>query len=240
MVTLQMKLLIVLFLVFFQAAALAARVGDKTIGWPGSTLTDSPCYGNRQGIGPFNYLGTTPADRNTVERRHFTPQVENLVKGQSTAEPEADLAYTLNVYPNHHRALWSMSRYYLRKINVLGPQEVAWQEQRQIGIPPPECYFHRAMAFAPEDYVVPSIYGIYLHRRGELDKALQQYQLAEAKNPAHSELIYNMGLLYFDMEDYAKAEQYAEKAKKLGFPLTGLRNKLDRVQKAEGGGDQVQ
>jgi len=36
----------------------------------------------------------------------------------------------------------------------------------------------------------------------------------------------NMGLLYFDLKNYKLAQDYAQKACQLGYPLPGLRNKL--------------
>jgi hypothetical protein len=39
-------------------------------------------------------------------------------------------------------------------------------------------------------------------------------------------LNYNIGLLYFDMGDYAKAVEHARVAYNAGYPLVGLRKKL--------------
>ena len=46
---------------------------------------------------------------------------------------------------------------------------------------------------------------------------------------------YNLGLAYFDLKDYARANDYASKAYRNGFPpnIVGLREKLKKVGKWE-------
>lgn len=214
-------------LAIFAASIIANAVhaGNQGLGWPGKTLEGFDCYGRSGGSRAKDYRGTTPESRNSVERRHFTPEVERLIRGESTSDILADLDYTLNKFPNHHRALWSISRYYLQQ----NQNTAAIANSYQRGPTPPECYFHRARRFAPDDPMVPAIYGIYLHRRGDLDAALQSYLEAEALDPNLSELAYNIGLLYFDLQNYDQAEEYAIKARKLGFPLNGLDRKLQRI-----------
>ena len=119
-----------------------------------------------------------------------------------------------------------MARWYLLKIDEVGEETLNRLEKIREGRPPAECYFHRAKNFSPEDGLVPAIFGIYLHKRGRLDEALAEYQLAEAVIPDHAELAYNQGLLYFDLGKFEKAKQYAERAHSLGYPLTGLQKKV--------------
>ena len=45
-----------------------------------------------------------------VEIAHFTAQVESLLRGQSMASFAGDISYTLQRFPNHHRALMSVMR----------------------------------------------------------------------------------------------------------------------------------
>lgn len=223
--------------------ALGARTLDKSIGWPGRTLAGNECYGKGQNFGPFDYtdpevarvggyashtMGQTSV-RGLVEGAHFTPNVEQLVRGhRSGLDPLGDIDYTLRSFPNHHRALWAVTRYYLRKINEVGAETMRAQEAYGQGMTPPECYFQRAKVFAPEDKLVSVVFGIYLHKLGMLDAALKEYQQAEAKHPKHPELAYNMGLLYFDLNQIDKAQEYAERAKSLGYPLDGLFRKIQR------------
>ena len=197
-------------------------------GWPGTTLSGVECYGESQGYGPFDY--TTDKDKlGVVETYHFTPEVEQLLRGKS-GYIDGDLDYTLRAFPNHHRALWAMSRFYLQKAGRQGYEALDRLERVRQGFPPPECYLQRAKAFAPHDGMLPAIYGIYLHKRGKLDLALKEYQSAETKLPQNAELAYNLGLLYFDLGDVAKAEEYAHRASALGYPLSGLQNKIARAR----------
>ena len=171
---------------------------------------------------PLDY--NDPADQYmikiNVERNHFTPEVEALIKGK-TGGIGPDLALTLRAIPNHYRALYAMSRWQLKN-GLPANDDRIW---------PVDCYFTRALLFKPEDPVIYMLYGIYLHKAGELDKSLEQYKKAEKYGPDLSELHYNMGLLYFDMKDYDKALLNAQKAYNHGYPLPGLRNKLMQIGK---------
>ncbi len=221
----------------------AARNADKSLGWPGETLAGVPCQGKGQGFGPFDYTNRTYTEAGLyiqhgskkespldfVEGAHFTSNVENLVKGNTGALP-IDIDYTLRAFPNHHRALWSMARFQLRfvpKNQSRAAPKIPFPYAS--GYPPPECYFHRAVKFAPEDMVVQYIYGLYLHRRGLLDQALIHYKKAEQKLSGYSELFYNFGILYLDLNDIENARIYADKAYSLGYPLQGLRDRIRRV-----------
>ena len=151
-----------------------------------------------------------------VENVHFTSNVESLKSGQTSgADPMGDIAYTLNAFPNHHRALWSVSRLQFKQGKPTKPSA--------------ECLLERAIRFSPQDVAVRVIYGAHLHKAGKLNEALQQYLAAEKINPKWAELHNNIGLLYFDLKQYAQAKQHAQLAYQLGYPLPGLRNKLKRV-----------
>lgn len=121
-------LLPILVLILLPLNTHAARTSDQNLGWPGNTLASNECYGGGQGFGPFDYTdpetarpgkyGQSPP-LHLVEIAHFTPEVEHLVRGKSGAI-YGDLDYTLRAFPNHHRALWSMVRYYLGQIKAVG------------------------------------------------------------------------------------------------------------------------
>jgi Tfp pilus assembly protein PilF len=87
-------------------------------------------------------------------------------------------------------------------------------------------YFSAAVKFRPEDGTIRTLYGIFLHRKGQLDKALKQYEAALPLVPDSADLHYNLGLLYIQKNNYTKALEHAKKAYELGHPLPGLRNKL--------------
>jgi hypothetical protein len=169
--------------------------------------------------GPFDYRTATPQQRTTVERYHFTRDVETLRRGESTARIGGDLNYTLRAFPNHPRALLAMMR-------------LAERERR----PQPsgagytvECYFDRAIRFAPDDASVRLLYGTFLLRNDKPQAAIEQLKLAEQHAGANGNVYYNLGLAYFDLKDYGKARDYAKRAHELGFTLPGLKNKLQSV-----------
>ena len=172
--------------------------------------------------GPYDY--TNPVHKrdklNIVEGYHFTSEVENLEKGISAHLPGPDLDYTLRAFPNHHRALYSMARYQLQHPTIVPPPGASYSA---------ECWFKRAMQFKPDDGTIYVIYGIYLHKKGELSNSLTQYKHAIDIIPESSELHYNMGLLYIDLKDYNSALTHAKSAYDLGYPLPGLRRKLERL-----------
>jgi tetratricopeptide (TPR) repeat protein len=172
------------------------------------------CGSLQNPYGPFDYR--THRDKlEIVERYHFTSRVETLEGGQS-GMIGADLDYTLRASPNHHRALMSMVNYMIR--NHTDRVRGAHYSM--------ECYFERAIRFAPTDGTVYMIYGTYLFRTGAKDKALKEFETAEKYVGDNANLHYNLGLVYLDAKDYEKALAHAQRAYALGFQLPGLRNKL--------------
>ena len=172
-------------------------------------------------VGPYDYQATPPKKRDLVEHFHFTEQVEKLEKGQSTVSLGADITYTLRAFPNHPRALNSMSELGLRQ-----------KRDRPTGSPySVECWFERAIRFRPEDGHVRLVYGIALLKRAERTAAIEQLQKADKLLPRNANVHYNLGLAYFAMRDYDKALEHAKVAYNLGFPLPGLRDMLKRENK---------
>ena len=80
--------------------------------WVGNTFQETPCVGRKQGYGPYDYTQRAALAHNLsiVENFHFTPNVENLRKGENGSVP-GDIDYTLSAWPNHHRALNAISRF---------------------------------------------------------------------------------------------------------------------------------
>ena len=154
-----------------------------------------------------------------VERRHFTPRVEQLIGGQSTALIMADLAYTLDKFPNHHRALYALIRYE-RRLGGRLPQTGKPFTQSV------DCYLERALQLRPNDPQTLQLVGMYHHVNGRYEKAIAAYEqaLSIAASPqAH----YNAGLAYVELGAYDKAVVYARAAYAAGYPLQGLRSKLE-------------
>jgi tetratricopeptide (TPR) repeat protein len=63
-------------------------------------------------------------------------------------------------------------------------------------------------------------------------KAATEYQKTIELKPDLAEAHYNLGLLYVDLGDYAKARKEADIAYAAGYPLQGLKNKLARAPSA--------
>lgn len=159
-----------------------------------------------------------PADRSglaLVENYHFTPEVERLQRGASSSVA-GDIAYTLEHFPNHHRALAAMTRLALRDKN----RKPAGAHYTL------DCYYERALQFRPDDAKVHALYGAYLLAQGQNDAALAALQHSARLAPQDAGAQYNLGLVYLKQQNYEQALQQAHKAYALGFPLAGLRQQL--------------
>ncbi|MBA5687296.1 tetratricopeptide repeat protein [Rugamonas apoptosis] len=161
---------------------------------------------------------TNANDRKTlgvVEQFHFTPDVEHLIRGASGKLGD-DIGYTLDHFPNHHRALAAMARLALRDktSKPLGARYTV------------ECYFDRALRTRADDPQVHSLFGGYLLALGNLDAALDQLREAARLAPENATNQYNLGLLYLRKQNYAEALACAHAAYAKGYPLPGLKNKL--------------
>jgi Flp pilus assembly protein TadD len=157
-----------------------------------------------------------------VERYHFTPNIENLVSG-NTGPVGGELDYTLRAFPNHHRALAALAKLGVRD-KTIKPNGTKYSVY---------CYFERAIRFKPNDAVVRMVYSNYLQKLGQPDQALDQLNVAVHLQPEDPTINYNLGLLYMEKKDYALARTHAKKAYEQGFPLPGLKNKLVQAGKWE-------
>jgi tetratricopeptide (TPR) repeat protein len=189
------------------------------VAWPGNAVAqqESTLCGALRAegqYGPYDYR--TQRDKlSIVEQYHFTPAVENLIHGESSSLG-GELNYTLRMFPNHHRALVALMRLAER---TKSPQP----EGAKFTV---ECYFNRALRFAPDDTITRGLYATYLIKSNRVSDATAQLDRASrdaADNPfAH----YNIGLLYVDVKLYDKALREAHRAIELGFPRMDLANAL--------------
>ena len=166
------------------------------------------------GYGPYDYR----VDKDKlplVENAHFTPSVEQLIAGKS-ASIGGDLTYTLEKFPNHHRALASVMRY-ATKLRSDPPAGARYTV---------ECFFERALRFKKDDIVARMLYANYLVEHARVDDALAQ--LAVCLNQADDNAIshFNIGLIYFDAKRSDLALAQAHKAMALGLTWPGLKDKL--------------
>lgn len=165
--------------------------------------------------GPYDYRKPSEFNLPIVENAHFTSEVEAGLRG-NTGYLGDDLNYTLTAVPNHARALSTVSRLALRQKSV----KIAYMKY------PVECYFDRAIRFAPDDGTVRALYANYLQALGRVDEALKLFDSALELSPEDATIHYNAGLLYLKRHDYEKAREHARKAYDKEFPLPGLKNKL--------------
>ena len=161
---------------------------------------------------------TDPADRErltVIETFHFTPVVASLTRGAS-GSLGADIGYTLEHFPNHTKALAALVK--------LGRRDKTGQPYgARYTI---DCFFTRAVGFAPNDAALRMVYGGYLLGNDHADEALVQLREAARIAPDNATIDYNLGLLYVKRRDYPTARSYAWKAYRLGFPLPGLKKQL--------------
>jgi tetratricopeptide (TPR) repeat protein len=182
-------------------------------------VSDFACGSLKNSYGPFDYR--SDKDKlDIVEGAHFTPEVENLIRGKS-GYLGSDIDYTLRAFPNHHRALMAMVR--------LGEKERrSTPGGAHYSV---ECYLYRASRFRPDDGMVKMIYANYLVKNGRSNDALKYLDEVEELGEGNANLYYNMGLIYLDLKISDKALIYAHRAYQMGFPLPGLRDRLKRIGK---------
>lgn len=172
--------------------------------------------------GPYDYRRRAEFQENfrLVEHGHFTPDVENGIRGK-TSTIGGDLSYTLRAIPNHHRALNTLAVVALREksLHLKGLRY------------PVECWFDRAIRFTPDDETVYVTYGGYLYALGKTEEAIKIFKTGLSYAPENATLNYNIGLAYLKQRDYAKAQEHGRKAYQNGFPLPGLKNKLIELKK---------
>jgi len=175
---------------------------------------------------PYDYRH--PPDRTVtsavlpqIEALHFMPEIEFLQGDLTESNAAGQIEFVLLIYPNHHRALASLSRLAQRMRT----------DSRRIRYFTINCLFIRSVTYFPDDPVVRSIYGVHLSNFGRKKEALTQLLAAERLGANDANTFYNLGLLYLDMRDFDKSMSYAKRAYDAGFPLQGLRTRLQAAGK---------
>jgi len=165
--------------------------------------------------GPFAYR-TDRGKLPIVEQFHFTPKVEMLLGGISTTYVEGDLSYTLHAFPNHHRALASLTKLAERTRSRQPPR-------LDLSV---DCYFERALRFRPDDLIVRMLMADYLIRTGRSKEAEPQldYVGTQAADNALTHL--NAGRLYMKLGLPDKALERALRARELGVQRSDLEDQL--------------
>jgi tetratricopeptide (TPR) repeat protein len=148
-----------------------------------------------------------------LDSHHTNPASQAMSAGEYF-KVKADLNFTLQHSPNHHRALQLLVDFDRRTGGDLG------------GAAPTECYFYWAQLFAPDDPVVWLAGGYYYQTKHDNEMAKRWYSRALKLDPDYPDAHYNLGLLYVELKDYPSALEHAHAAYAVGYPLPGLRNKL--------------
>jgi tetratricopeptide (TPR) repeat protein len=216
----KIKLLFIIIFAIFSSKAFAQKVVAAP--FVGNTLDGTACDGDPVGYGPFDYSKRhliSEKDLFIVEHAHFTPKVENLIKGQS-GYIVGDLEYTLRAWPNHHRALLSIIRYKLQLTQKIRRKE--YKEELVY----PECNLQRAINFSKNDPVPYALYGYYLYKLGHLDKAEAFYKKATELDPDNVKFHYSYGLVLVDLKRYDDAKIQADIVYKQKNTPDGLKNML--------------
>jgi len=170
--------------------------------------------------GPFDYR-TQKVQLRIVEKFHFTPKVEALIRGESGDFVGGDLSYTLATSPNHHRALVALVRFGERTKSSK-PPDMTYSI---------DCYFDRAVRFAPDDSVVRALYGRYLGKNGKSEVAVGQLEEASRLAAENGFSHHNIGLVYFELSMFDKALSEAWLARQMHFEGDELEQMLKRAGK---------
>jgi tetratricopeptide (TPR) repeat protein len=148
----------------------------------------------------------------TVERYHLGLSQQRM---RERAYPQAfnEYEFILHQFPNHPQALLGML-----ELCKLAPQ--------------PKCmpteFLERAIEVNPKAAGTYTVQGVYFTRIGKYPAAIDSYQIALSLQPDSANAHYNLGLAYFETKQYPLANEHAQKAYALGFPLPALREKLQR------------
>jgi tetratricopeptide (TPR) repeat protein len=144
---------------------------------------------------------------NMVESHHFRPEIESLTDSRAVRFVARDISYTLNVFPNHHRALDTMSRLSIK----VGSEQPDGSNHDVI------CWFQRAAAWRPDDGMVRMVLGVHLQRIGKTADAIKHTEAALRLEPGNARIQYQLGLLYLSAGDLDNAERYGHEAYAGGY-----------------------
>lgn len=166
---------------------------------------------------PHDYYATDFDTRNLlkmVEGHHLEQARDEFERGKLKYAKQ-DLDFILRYFPNDPNALLLMGKLLLKEN----------KHQEATG------YFDRAIRMYPTHAATYTAYGVFLHRAGKLREAVAQYQEALKLDPGSAETHYDLGLAYLDLREYPLANQHAHTAYRLGYPLPGLRQRLQHAGK---------
>ncbi|EHR71995.1 hypothetical protein BurJ1DRAFT_3180 [Burkholderiales bacterium JOSHI_001] len=205
-------------------ALLALGIGTTCVAAPAAPATAATggCGGfPRADNGPYDYRTVQDHRLKIVEQYHFTPNVEALVSGNSTANVGGELSFTLRAFPNHHRALVSMVRLG-DKLKTAQPPGAMFSV---------DCWLERATRFAVDDPIARMLRASWLGKKGRQQEALEQLKVADVLAGDNGFTVHNVGLVYLELGEYELALSRAHKAAVLGLQRTTLRDALKSAGK---------
>lgn len=145
----------------------------------------------------------------SVEQYHLQPAIDLLAQ-QKFEYAYDELVFILAWFPNHPKAL-----------NLL-TQLTTRVNQPQVA----ERHFRDAFGLYPDRAQTHMLYGNFLSKSGQRDKAIESYKRAIELDPNYAEAHYNLGLAYYHQKKYDLANQHAQIAYSYGYPLPGLERLL--------------
>ncbi|TAK91054.1 MAG: tetratricopeptide repeat protein [Burkholderiaceae bacterium] len=199
---------------------------NQFLAWGGLLLLGclllSPTMAMAQ-IGPqehYDYYGRkgiAPPMLGSAEKNHLYKGIADLYQGSRNRLEYSvgEFDYILHYIPNHPQALKMVIESAFRL------KRPALAQER----------LERAVSLYPDTASTYMIYGMFYHRNGEPDKAVGQYVKALRLELNYSEAYYNLALAYLDLQQFDKANWYAQKTYAMGSKLPGLRNRLEKAGK---------
>lgn len=159
---------------------------------------------------PYNYYLPAP-DRllENVEKYHLQLGIDKFKKGQFEYA-WSEFAFMLHYFPNHPQAL-----------QLVGDLAVQMEDENRA-----IQYFERAIKLYPQEAPTHALYGVFLHKIGQIESAIQRYQKAISIDAKPAEYHYNLGLAYFSQGAYEQSYTCAQNAYQRGYPLPALKDKL--------------
>lgn len=172
-------------------------------------------------VSPNDYRlrDSTPQTRwgiQDVTHNHYDPAVQRMSQGEYSRRVMADLDFLLRHWPNDLPGLEALIRY-----------ELAGGKAYEFA--PAFCYLERARAFAPDDVGVLLHEGYYFWKKKNNDRAIEIFKAALAIDPTSADAHYDLGLIYSDLGEYDQAVAHARVAYDAGYPLPGLKHKLQQT-----------
>lgn len=180
------------------------------------------CGALENAVGPWDYRTRESTDRlswdhNDNMTHHYLPATARMRAGEYTQPVMHDLDFLMRVWPNHLQGLRALIQY----------EEAGGRVHQYRTV---ECYFDRARRFAPDDAAAALLEGYYYSRKKKnKELARQSYEDALRLQPDSADVNYNVGLFYLELGEIEKAAHHAQIAYSYGYPLPGLRAKLEKL-----------